>query len=179
MAQSAADALSATSDMATRAMAALTGVTSEADELHTIGLSVQEFFDRTTQKVTAHVGSYRMDILVRPIERAGEVLAELAAAVGDGFQVRGIDLSLQDPEPLKSQARRLAVRDARRRAVELTAEAGVRLGDLISIEDENPTAGNGRRAMATSAAFAASNLPIEAGDVSLISNVTLTYAIDA
>jgi uncharacterized protein YggE len=177
MSDTAAGALSGTSDMASKALAALSGLTAEDDEVHTIGLTVQEFFDQATQKVTAHVGSYRMDVLVRPIERAGQVLSELAGAVGDGFQIRGIDLSLQDPEPLKSLARRMAVQDAKRRAAELTDEAGVQLGDLISIQDESALVGNGRRATPTSAAFAGSYLPIEGGDVSLVSAVRLTYAI--
>lgn len=178
MADSAADALSGTSEMASRAIAALTRLTSENDEVHTMGLSVQEFYDQATQKVTAHVGSYRMDVLVRPIERAGEVLSGLAATVGDGFQVRGIDLSLQDPETLKSQARRMAVQDAKRRAVEMTDEAGVKLGDLISIEDENSLAGNGRRAIPMSSAYSGAHFPIEGGNVSMVSAVTLTYAIE-
>jgi uncharacterized protein len=177
MSESAADALSATSDMASRAIAVLAENTGQEQEVHTVGLSVQDYFDQTKQRVTAHVGSYRMDVIVRPIERAGEVLAELAAAVGDGLQVRGIDLSLEDFEPLKSKARRSAVQDAKNRAAELAGEAAVRLGDLISIQDETPTGMNGRRAIATSTAFAGSNLPIEAGDVSVVSTVTLTYLL--
>jgi uncharacterized protein len=176
-----ADALTSSAEAASKAMAAIDGVDVEQHEVRTTALSVQEFMDRTKQEVTAHIGAYQMEVTVRPVDGAGKVLAALASAVGDALQVRGVQLTIQDLEPLKSEARRLAVQDAKTRARELSEAAGVRLGALLSIEGEQ--AGSGRspgaaRTMSMSASPAAASVPIEPGDVSAVSTVTLTYALE-
>jgi uncharacterized protein YggE len=181
MAESAADARSGTAELATGVIAGLAEVDVDQCDVRTVGLSVQDYMDPGLQKVTARVGTYQMELTVRPIDRVGNVLAALASTVGDGLQVRGLQLTVRDPEPLKSEARRLAVRDARRKAVELATEAGIRLGALLSIQDEH--AGTGippsvRRAIPTAAGFSAAHLPVEAGDVSVVSAIMLTYAIE-
>jgi len=179
-AETAADALAVTADLATKAIAALADVQIEQCEVQTVGLSVQDFFDQAQQKVTAHIGSYQLDVIVRPIAEAGGVLASLSSTVGDALQVRGINLTIEDPEPLRSRARRLAIQDAKRRAAEIADEAGVRLGAILSIQDENAGRINYvQQARPMSGHIAASaNVPIEAGNVSASSAVTLIYAIE-
>lgn len=75
LAESTAAALEMTAELATQAIAALADVQAENCEMRTVGLSVQDFFDKTQQKVTAHVASYELDLVVRPIEASGRVLA--------------------------------------------------------------------------------------------------------
>jgi len=181
IAETAADVLAATADIASKAVAALAEIEIEQCEVRTVGLSLQDFFDQSKQKVTARVGSYQLDLIIRPIDEAGGVLASLSSAVGDALQIRGINLTIEDPEPLKSQARRLAIQDAKRKAAEIAEEVGVQLGPLISIQDESSgpirfvqTA----RAMPMSGQAGTANVPIEAGNVSASSAVTLNYAIE-
>src|ERR1700691_3548358 len=83
LAESAATALEVTADLATRAIGAVADVQAEQADVQTVGLSVQDFFDQAQQKVTAHVGSYQLDLVVRPIEETGRVLAALSSVVGD------------------------------------------------------------------------------------------------
>lgn len=179
LADTAAEALAATADVATNAMNALADVQIDRCDVRTVGLSVQDFFDQAQQKVTAHIGSYQLDLVIRPIEEAGGVLAILSEAVGDALQIRGITLTVEDPEPLKSQARRLAVQDAKKRATEIADEVGVSLGSILSILDDATASINfaQRRAMSASGPMAA-NMPIEAGNVTISSAVTLTYEIE-
>lgn len=180
LAETAADALAVTAEIATKAIAALADVQIEQCEVRTVGLSVQDFFDQAQQKVTAHIGSYQLDLIVRPIDEAGGVLASLSSTVGDSLQIRGIHLTIEDPEPLRSQARRLAIQDAKRRAAENADEVGVRLGAILSIQDQNAGSVNfvqQARSMSGHIA-AAANVPIQAGNVSASSAVTLIYAIE-
>ena len=180
LAQTAAEALAVTADLATNAIAVLGDVHIEQCEVRTVGLSIQDFFDKAQQKVTAHVGSYQLELDIRPIDASGRVLAALSSVLGDALQIRGINLTVRDPEPLKSQARRLAIQDAKKRAAEIAEEVGVRLGAILSIQDEN--AGSIRfdqRTRPMSGMVAASvNVPIEAGNVSASGAVTLIYAIE-
>jgi uncharacterized protein len=181
LAETAADALAVTAELATKAIAALADAAIEQCVVHTVGLSVQDFFDQSQQKVTAHIGSYQLDVVVRPIDEAGGVLASLSSTVGDALQIRGINLTIEDPEPLRSQARRLAIKDAKRRAAEISDDVGVRLGPILSIQDENAGPGSfaQERARRMSGHVAATaNVPIEAGNVSEFSAITLIYAIE-
>ena len=174
--------MAVTADIATKAIAALADIQIEQCEVHTVGLSVQDFFDQAQQKVTAHIGSYQLDLVVRPIAEAGGVLASLSSTVGDALQVRGINLTVEDPEPLKSRARRLAIQDAKKRAGEIADEVGVRLGAILAIQDENAGRVNfvqHARPMSGGQFAAAANLPIEGGNVWASSAVTLIYAIEA
>jgi uncharacterized protein len=181
LAESAADALEVTADLATKAIAALLDMEAEQCEVRTVGLSVQDFFDQAQQKVTAHIGSYQLSVVVRPIDETGRVLAALSSAVGDALQIRGINLTIEDSEPLMSQARRVAVQDAKNGAAEIAEEVGVRLGPIMSIRDDNAGSTNSvqQRTMRMSGHVAAANVPIEAGSASVSSVVTLIYAIEA
>ncbi len=182
LAETAADALAVTAELATKAIAGLADAAIEQCVVHTIGLSVQDFFDQSQQKVTAHIGSYQLDVIVRPIDEAGGVLALLASTVGDALRILGINLALEDPEPLRSLARRLAIQDAKRRAAEISDEVGVRLGPILSIQDEKAglsNFGQQRAGLMSGHVAAAANVPIEAGDLSAFSAITLIYAIEA
>jgi uncharacterized protein len=179
LAESAVAALEVTADLATRAIGAVADVQAEQADVQTVGLSVKDFFDKAQQKVTAHMGSYQLDLVVRPIEETGRVLAALSSVVGDALQIRGITLTVQDPEPLKSQARRSAIQDAKKRAAEIAEEVGVRLGSILAIRDENASPISFTERAMPMSARAAANVPIEAGNVSATSAVMLVYAIEA
>jgi uncharacterized protein len=173
----AAAALSTCADLAAAAIVAIEGVHSARCEVQTVGISVQDFFDQSQQRVTAKMGTYQLQVTVRPIESAGSVLAALGALAGDALAVRGFQLGVRDPEPLRSRARRLAVEDATRRASELSEAAGIRLGPIVALEDGAATPAQTGWRPTVMAASASSTMPIEAGEVSASSTVTITYAI--
>lgn len=176
MASTAAEALTVTSDLAAQAIAILGHAQSEQCEVRTTGLSVQEFFDQAQQKVTAHVGSYQLEVVIRPIDEAGVVLSSLSSAIPNGLQIRGITLTIVDQEPLRSESRRLALQDAKTKAAEIAAEMGVTLGRVISIQDQ-PTYGLGGYVQTAARIPMSGHVPIEAGTVSASSLVTLIYAL--
>jgi uncharacterized protein len=178
-ADSAADAVATTAELATRAIAALEDLRIDRCDVRTTGLSVQDFFDKTQQRVTAHIGSYQLEVTVSPLDEAGTVFASLTSAIGDALQIRGISLTLEDPEPIKSEARRLAIRDATKKAGEMADELGVRLGTIISVQDQ-PTGRVGvaqPASMAMSGNAGATTVPLEPGSVSASSVVFLTYLL--
>ncbi len=118
-------------------------------------------------------------MIVRPIDEAGAVLAVLSSAVSDALQIRGIDLTIEDQEPLRSEARRLAIRDAKKKVNEIADEMGIQLGTILSIQDQHAGPTNfAQTARAIPMSTGAANVPIEAGSVSATSAVTLTFAID-
>jgi uncharacterized protein YggE len=177
MAGEAAAALSACAELAAQAIVAIEEVDGARCDVQTVGISVQDFFDQSDQRVTAKIGTYQLQVIVRPIDSAGGVLTALGAVAGDALAVRGFQLGVRDPEPLRSEARRRAVEDAKRRASELSEAADIRLGPIVALEDGGAAPGQtGWRAMAMSVG-ASSAVPIEPGEVSASSTVTITYAI--
>jgi uncharacterized protein YggE len=178
--ESAADALATSAEIASGAIAAVRDVDVEYHHVQTTGLSLQDWFDKDQRQVTARTATYQMEITIRPLDGVGSVLTALSASAGDALQVHGIQLGVQDPEPLRREARRLAMGDGRQKATELSEAAGVRLGTILSIEDDGarPQVSYLRTAR-TMSAQSFSGVPIEPGEVSAASTVTITYAIEA
>ncbi len=117
---------------------------------------------------------------VRPVAAAGKVLSQVTAAAGNAARVQGIQLTLDDPAKLQTQLRDMAMGDARARADQLAAKAGVKVGTPISIQDggtpvtprplDIPVASLARGA-------AASDAPINPGELEVRQTVAVTYAI--
>lgn len=177
MAETAADALANTSELATKAIAALADLPTAKYDVRTIGLSVQDFFDQAQQKVTARVGSYQLHVIIQPIDAAGMILGALSSAVGDALQIKGIALTIEDPEPLRQESRRLAVQDGRAKAAEIAEEMGMELGRILSIQDQQGGPISYMHTAATAAAPLSGNIPIEAGNVSATSALTMAFQI--
>jgi hypothetical protein len=180
MKESAADALTTCAEIASKAIAAVRDVDVEHHHVQTTGLSLQDWFDKDRRQVTARIATYQLEITIRPLDGVGTILAALGASAGDALQVHGIQLSVQDPEPMRSEARRLAIEDGKRKATELSQAAGTRLGAILAIEDDGARSQvSYRRTARTMSATALSGVPIEPGEVSAVSSITITYAIEA
>ena len=106
------------------------------------------------------------------VDEAGPLVDVIASAVGDALRVEGIDLVLADPGPLEAQARELAVADARRKAEQYAALAGLRLAEVVQVE-ENLGGGPGRSYAAKAEMLAATSF--EPGTRSVSASVTVTW----
>jgi uncharacterized protein YggE len=179
MDDNAVNALTKCAATASIAIAAIGEVDVEHRDVQTVGLSVRDYHDQSKQRVSGMIGTYQLEVTVRPVDGVGSILAALSAAAGDALQVRGIQLGVRDPEPLRSQARRLAVEDAQKKAVELSQAAGIRLGAILAVEDDSARSRVPQvryaRAMAASSG---PTVPIEPGEVSSVSTIMITYAIE-
>ncbi len=126
--------------------------------------------------MTGFIATQILDVTVRDIAELGIVLD---AVVTEGAnRVNGISFDVTDPRAVTDEARRDAVADARARA-ELYAEAaGLGLGEIVSISESTVYSppmpmydgrGGAEQAMA---------VPVAPGEVSMMTNVTVTYAIE-
>jgi uncharacterized protein YggE len=120
--------------------------------------------------------STSVSVTVRQTDKVGDVLA---AAVNAGANaVNYIQFSIEDRTALESQARQLAVTDARARAEELAGLLGVTLGEPLQVSEGSsgptPVYGGGVSMAASVAAP-----PISQGTLSVDMSVTITYAISS
>jgi uncharacterized protein YggE len=135
---------------------------------------------RTNERVlTGYQVTDTVFVKVRDLDQTGPVLDGVVKAGGDLVRVNGISFSVDDPDPLKVQARELAVQHALEKAQELATLAGVTLGPLVFISESSSTPvfsrveARGDFAMASS--FAPT--PISAGESQIQVTVQAVFAI--
>ena len=118
---------------------------------------------------------------VRELENLSDVIDDAAEAGGDIVVVNSIQFMVEDPTPLQAQARALAAKDAAAKAQTLAEASGVTLGKPVTIT-ETTSGGRPPIAFAKSEEFAAdsasSSTPIEAGELTIIVNITVVYEIE-
>lgn len=172
-----AETLDICSAAAEGAIAALVGAGVARDDIRTVNLSVQDYFDQAKQKVTARIGSYQLQVVVRALDEVSRVLGVLSEAAGDALQIRALQLGMKDVEPVRKAARREAVRDAQEKAQDLADAAGFQLGEMLTVEDTDGAGSHGVGAMTLASAHVAASMPMEPGQVSVGSSVVIVYAI--
>ena len=180
IAPSAADAVAQLGVVASQVVEALRGEGLTPSEIRTRNLSLHDFFDQKAQKVTARIGSYQMDVTIDDLNRVGPLLAVLTTVAGDSFQVRALQLTMRDPEPLQREARTAAVVNARAKAEQMAAAAGVRLGPLVQIEEVQHIGARNVPFTArtrTSGGNIIPPMPVEPGSATVTGVVTVTYEV--
>ncbi len=108
------------------------------------------------------------------------ILGELLDAVvrKGANQINGISFDVQDRNQAESDARNLAIQDAKEKATEIAAAAGVTLGDLMNINVYS--SGNPQPifdAKGGGAMNSTSSAPIASGQLLITADANLTYTI--
>ncbi len=132
-----------------------------------------------TPTIRGYQVSNQLQVTVRNIDSASEVLDAAVAAGGNAVRVNGISFTVDKPEQFLSQGRDEAVKNARARAEVLAKAAGVTLGAARAISES--TNGGGSivqpRAANASGALDASPLPVNPGEQTLQLTVSVLYDI--
>lgn len=152
------------------------------DAIRTVGYDLQQEFDYVTGKRISrgYVARNTVDVRVDQIDRAGEVLE---MAVGSGAtSVGGIRFDLKDRSKLEREALRMAVAEAREKAVAAAAGAGRTIDRIMRIDEQGivspPMPVMLRRELsANQAADASFAPPISAGQMEIRANVTVTAVL--
>jgi uncharacterized protein YggE len=87
-------------------------------------------------KIVGYSLNVNLTIKVRDLSKVNQVV-DTATANGAN-QISGINFTADKPEQFQSQARKLAIADAKKKASELAGEAGITLGKVIGVS-ENPS----------------------------------------
>ena len=148
------------------------------EALRTLGYAVQQEFDFTDGRRVPRdfLVQNSLEVRLDNVERVGEIL-DLVVQAG-ATSVAGVRFDLKDRAAAEREALRLAVADARARADAAAAGAGRTVDRVLRI-DEPPQVrvGPPRPMMADGAGGAQPSTPIEAGELEIRAQVTLTVAI--
>lgn len=151
----------------------------EDRDIQTSGLSLGPRYDYSNStgspKVTGYTVSNMVTIRVRLLDSLGGVLDNV---VSDGANtLNGLSFGLQDKGPGTDEARRRAVADARRKAELYAAAAGVKLGAVLSIAEQGGAYQPMPMAMAEASFAKGGDVPVAAGELTLLSAITMVYAL--
>ncbi len=117
---------------------------------------------------------------IRNLNNVGKTIDEAAAAGGDVARIQGISFTIDNPKPLESQARDLAMKDALTKAQQLAAGAGVTLGKATYVSESSYTPIYQEvavKSLARDGAAAAPTTPISAGQSEVVINVQVVFSI--
>ena len=177
-----AGARSHAADAMTKVQTALKAKGVQEKDIRTQSLNITPQYtqspDRTVPPaIRGYLVSNVLQVTVRNIDSASEVLDAAVAAGGNTVRVNGISFTVDQPEQFLSQAREEAVKNARARAEVLAKAAGVTLGAARSVTES----GNGGpvpldRAVAAPA-VANAPTPVNPGEQQIQLTVSVVYDI--
>lgn len=183
-ARTAREALDANTKIMADAFAALQAMGVEERDMQTSRLTVEPrytYFDssngeRRPPRVDGYSVSNQLRVRVRDLTIIGEALDALITAGVN--QMGGLSFAVDEPDALFAQARQAAVADAMEQATMLTEAAGVSLGRVISISQNQARQQPPQPQMARMAMESADAIPVATGEQELTAMVTITWAID-
>jgi uncharacterized protein YggE len=176
-APTAAAALSANSAAMTRLFAALDRAGVARRNIQTSSFNVSPVYSSLAsstsqqQRLTGYRVSNELHVILEDTAKVGATLDALVAAGAN--QTNGLSFTIKDPAPLLAKARAGAVADARLRAQQYAAAAGLTLGPIQSVSEGG---GEPPRPMYRVMAMAAPT-PIAVGEESVSANVTIVWEI--
>ena len=149
-------------------------------DISTSQLSLQPQYDyRDRNKPTIKGYEARNTVTVKSddIEQVGPMLDALVRAGVNN--INNVQFSVKDPKSALDKARTDAIREAKEKAEAMAEAAGVKLGPLLSINENNLGSISPRPVMMRSASMEMSGAttPVSAGDQTLSVSVSLTYGI--
>jgi uncharacterized protein YggE len=152
-----------------------------ADAIQTTGYTLHPDYEYQNgrQIIRGYVSRNQVDVRVDTLSKIGDVMAN---AVGTGATNVGvIRFDLKDRDAAENEALRLAVRDARRRADAAASGAGVKIQQVLRIDEQHEEPIRPMPMMRSGMAVdtvQAAPVPVEAGQIEIRSRVTLTVRIE-
>lgn len=145
--------------------------------IQTSQLSLQPRYDYTDRQAPRITGYEARNTVTAKSENLESVGAMLDALVRAGANnINGVTFSIKNPEAAKSEARAMAIQNARRQAEEMAGAAGIRLGRIVSLT-ESGGYNQPRPMMMSARADSMESTPVAAGEQALSVTVNITYEI--
>jgi len=174
--KTAAEAMSANSEALAGVIARLKAAGIAEQDLQTTSLSLNPnwvgYDAGQTPTISNYIAMNMLNVRVRDLAALGGVLD---ASIADGANtLNGITFELASPRPVLDEARKAAVADAAAKAALYATAAGVSLGKVIAISEQQNDGGPMPVFME---AKAASPVPVATGQIAMQTSVSITYQI--
>lgn len=145
-----------------------------------LSLNPRYDYSKTTreQRIVGYEARNTVSARSEDISSVGDMIDALVKAGANN--INGINFGIKDAEGAKSEARREAVKSARRKAEEMALAAGVRLGRIVQMSESSQGFRPPQPMMmrASMGGMADESAPVEGGEQTLSVTVSITYAIE-
>jgi uncharacterized protein YggE len=149
------------------------------DAVRTLGYNIQQEFDFTNGRRVprGYVARNAVEVRVDALESLGELLDAVVQA--GATSIGGVRFDLRDRAAAEREALRLAVADARARAEAAASGVGRSIDRILRIDDtrHEPTRPVSMGMMAREVAQADVATPVDAGEIEIHAQATLTVSI--
>ena len=146
-------------------------------DLQTADLSISPVYDDNNKNVIAYSVSNTVDVTIRHLDKAGDIIDAAAKVAGNEIVVNSLAFSFDDSSALVAQARTEAVKRAKSQAKQLAKAADVHLGDVLTITESSAPPGPVVAAAPSAASADAAVPPIKPGSQSLSVQVNMVFKI--
>jgi uncharacterized protein len=178
-----AEAQSQAAAAMSKVFASLTGAGVDKKDIQTQNYSIQQvtrWDDKGQQEVVLGFRvSNTVTAKLRAIDKIGSIIDAAAVAGGDFTRINGINFSVEHPEQYSTKVRELAMNDAKAKAEQIAALAGVKLGkpSYVSESSYMPNSYPVAYKLDSGAGGAAPSTPITPGESDITLSVQVTYSI--
>ena len=178
-APTAKEALAKNSAAMTDVIAALKGEGLDPKDIQTTNFSVNPVYEQKAEGRPPVVIGYRVTNQVRislhDIKKLGAILDKVVSLGAN--QIDSIEFGVEEPEALKDEARKLAIKNVSENAKLYADAAGVGLGPILAISEEESSY-QPRYAAGAARMEMAKDVPIEAGTATVEVRVSVTWEIN-
>lgn len=178
-AKTAREALDQNTEAMTKVVEALKADGIDAKDIQTVNFSVGPVYEQKAEGKPPVVVGYRVTNQVRitlhDIKKLGAILDKVVTLGAN--QIDGIEFGVEEPEALKDEARKLALKNVTDNAKLYAEAAGVGLGQILSITEEESSYQPRYAPMATRM-DSAKEAPIEAGTASVEVRVRVSWELN-
>lgn len=181
-ADTAREALSASNEAMKQVLAGLKAAGIAERDLQTAGLTIQPRYTQPgpqgkpqAPKISGYSAGNALTVRIRDLSAVGAILDKtISLGVNQGGDISFVN---DDLKPSLTEARKRAVSDAMERARTLADAAGVKLGRILSIEEQPSRPGPVPMGKMMRAAAADSFVPVERGENSYSTTVNVVFEI--
>jgi uncharacterized protein len=178
-AKSAREALDQNTEAMAKVVEALKADGMDAKDIQTTNFSVSPVYEQRKEGTAPFVVGYRVTnavrITVRDMKKLGAILDKVVSLGAN--QIDSIEFGVEEPEVLKDEARKLALKNVTDNAKLYAEAAGVGLGQILSISEEESSY-QPRFVPAATRMEMSKDVPIEAGTASVEVRVRVSWEIN-
>ncbi len=140
-ADSVGEALQGTDAAARRVLDALRAEDVAEADVRTVNMSLYPTYGNDGQRITGYTARHDLEVTLRDLGRAGEVIGVLTEVGGNAVRLQGVAYALDDDAALQEQARTEAFAAARVKAEQLAALTGRELGTVVEVREQTTPSG--------------------------------------
>lgn len=152
----------------------------EDKDLQTSSISLYPVWSRSdrgaTRTVTGYSATVSLRVVLRDLDRLGDVLSQVVSAGGNRFN--GLSLGIEDTSGLEAEARAAAIRDARMKADQYAEAAGVTITGIETISESGGGGGPYPVVRMADAVMGAESMEVARGENNIIQSVTVVFSFE-